>query len=551
MSFAISPIADIPQRPALTISVATVVWFTAGALFVALRAGAALSLPVSGPELVHLSGAWQARIGQDDDRFIPTLFQALSAGLLHLSSSEMPARWLAVAASAAVPVALYRLRPALSEGGALVALALLAIDPAGILFGATASAMAFDTAIATWLLVAVVERWRRPAPLVVLGFLAASAGALALPLALAWFVLRLLNRQGTARGRAIPSSQTLAVAAGALAALVLASFGFGAGWQGLTIPAVRLVAASSEQRWAGPPAYDLAFLYLLPLVAGGLASLAAGALRGRRREADTSERLLVGWVTVALAWTVLTLGDHSPLPLAGATLPLALLSGPAIVRGLSAAGRADWSLARFTIPLALVFFTLAGAIVLDWAKLERTGSGSEVFRVFVFGLGGAALLGFLVASRATLATLVPLGVVAGLIWLAPGTAGVVTGGASEPLLTPLSPRQARDLRAFALEARAAGGPIVIHPSLYPEATWPFRDSGELVVSTAAIANASIIIWPADSPPPDGFRAVDGKWALTRELRTPTADLLDYLHWLVERNTLAARPGRVAVYMRSP
>ena len=80
-------------------------------------------------------------------------------------------------------------------------------------------------------------------------------------------------------------------------------------------------------------------------------------------------------------------------------------------------------------------------------------------------------------------------------------------------------------------------------------TWPFRDSGVLLVSSRVPDTAEFVVWPLDAPPPVGFVVLAGDWALTETIRTPTADLLDYLHWLLDRNTLAARPDQIAVYTR--
>ena len=68
-------IAEVPN-PRGTVSVGALAWLLVGAIFVALRIGTAFEAPVGGAELVHLSGAWQARMGADDARYIPTLFQA-------------------------------------------------------------------------------------------------------------------------------------------------------------------------------------------------------------------------------------------------------------------------------------------------------------------------------------------------------------------------------------------------------------------------------------------------------------------------------------------
>jgi len=147
--------AEAAQGEGVSISLSTVAWVAAGLVFVLLRVGPTWRAPVAGPELLHLAGAWQAREGIGDARFVPTLFQALASVLLRLSSSEVPARLLALLATATIPGALYVLRPQLGNVGALLALCFLTLDGPGIALGTSASAMGFDLAVAAWLFVAL------------------------------------------------------------------------------------------------------------------------------------------------------------------------------------------------------------------------------------------------------------------------------------------------------------------------------------------------------------------------------------------------------------
>ena len=146
------------MRPATReVSVGTLLWLGLGALFVFTRLAGMMSIPVGGAELDALSGAWQAHDGHSDSRYIPTLFQGVTALSFSFTTSETPARVLALLASLSLPVALYRLRLTFGEVAMLGALLVLALDPAAILFGSTASASGFDIAVALWLLVLANE----------------------------------------------------------------------------------------------------------------------------------------------------------------------------------------------------------------------------------------------------------------------------------------------------------------------------------------------------------------------------------------------------------
>ena len=51
------------------VSLGTLLWILAGALFIGVRLAGLLSIPVGGVELDSLSGAWQAHAGNGDSRF--------------------------------------------------------------------------------------------------------------------------------------------------------------------------------------------------------------------------------------------------------------------------------------------------------------------------------------------------------------------------------------------------------------------------------------------------------------------------------------------------
>ena len=529
----------------ITISVGALAWVVAAAVFVLLRLAFAWDAPVGGFELAGLSGAWQARIGESDARFVPTLFQALTAALLYVSSSELPARILALVATCSIPAAIYLLRPRLGEAGAILTLLLLAVDAPAIALGASGSAMGFDLPLALWLFVAY-SRGDLPDWLWAAGaFALATAGPLPLPLIAAMVAVSALNRRYPTR------NQALALGGGAALGIALASFRFGLGWDGLRVPPFVLFNAGFEEAWSSGTAFDLSLLYGAPILAAGMAAAGVVCYRAYRIGAASPETLvLLGWALIALLWLFASSQSRNPLPLIALTLPLALLAGPALAEAAGALGRADWQIARFLVPGAIFAASLAVAQSLRWARADKVGDASE--RILVAGLLVMAIsaLGYVAANRKALPTLLIPAVVAAIFPLVSGTFGVALSSPHEALPSPLSPSQARELRGIALETvRENPGLLVVHPSFEQDITWPFRDSGTLIVSSRLPENAAILIWPKTAPRPEGFNAVEGDWNLLQSPELPTDSPLNYLRWFTNRNSLAINATAASVYVR--
>lgn len=519
------------------VSVATLAWLAGAALFVGLRGVAAFRLPVFGAEIDHLSGAWFAAIGVDDDRYVPTLFQAITAGLLRADDSELWPRLIAVAGSATIPAALYLLRPRLGEVGAWGALVLLGLNPLSIAMSSTANAMALDETVAAWLAVLFLRGWWNPATSAFAGFVVALSGFAPL------LVVAAAASSHRSAWRALPWARLVAGAAGAAAGLVAASARFGLGMDELVVPPFDLLAAGSERGWATATSGELVILYVMPI----LVAAAAGAALAVGGRAPVHPVALWAWTALALGWWLFSLGTTSPAPAAALSLPAALVGGPVFACIRRPGQAADLRLGLSALAAMVVFWILAGAIVADWARLERSGPAGEQALVALFlAAATLAVVGIVYARSAAL--LVPLAVAAGLLWLVPGTMRITTG-AAEPLTSPLSPDGARILRGIALAA-AGDGFIVVHPDLEEAVAWPFRDSGTLLIASRVPPTASVLLWPASAPAPEGFLPLAGDWALTRTIRTPVADLLDYLHWMLDRNTLAPVPERIAIYTRA-
>ena len=533
------------------VSVAAIAWVLVVVLFVLLRVGLVWRAPVGGAELAHLSGAWQARIGVEDSRYVPTLFQAVTALTLGWTESEAPARALAFAGTLTIPLALFMLRRPLGEGGALLALLLLALDPAGIVLGVTATAAAWDAAIAVWLVVALLASRPPPWGWLLLAFLVTTAGPLTLPVVLAAVVIAAI------RGERPTTEALVWGAVGAVLGVLLTSLQFGVGADGIRIAPLLLFVAGFEEPWSTLTVAQLAALYGMPLLVGGAA---AGLwlvvhLRAQRRFPTPAAALALGMAGLSLIWFLLALPTTSPFPLAAATFFSSLLLGPALARTASYLMTARWRRQDYLLLLALGLAALALFVLSDWAREGRLGGADERLLVAIpvfFGLIAVSFLALalLSAYREELPlALIPVLAAGGLLLLA-GASGIALSAAGEPLPGPVSPASARSIRDVALDATASRGSAVIHARYRDELAWPFRGSPAFVLSGQVPAGAGVAIWPADIAPPEGFVPLEGRWVIERSIRGPDG-FLEVVRWFTERNSLEQHLEIVAIYVRSP
>lgn len=543
-----------PSSPAgrwPTLSVGAIAWAVVVVLFILLRVGVIWRAPVGGAELAHLSGAWQAQIGIADERYVPTFYQAVSALTLGWSESEVPARSLAFAATLSIPLGLFLLRRTLGEGGALLTLLLLALDPAGIILGVTATASAWDSAIAVWLVVALVASRPPPWGWTLIAFLVATSGPLTLPL--------VFGAVGVAAWRrALPDSEALIWGLlGTALGLFLTTLQFGLGAAGLRIAPIQLFVAGFDEPWSTLTVAQLAPLYGLPLLAGGAVAAAwmVIRLRARGRVPTPPEALLLTATGLGFAWFLLALPTTSPFPLAAATFYASFILGPALVRVAGLLMTADWRPHAYLLAIAFGLIAIGFFVLSDWGREGRIGSADERVLVAIpvfFGLMALSVLALALVSslREELPlALVPTLVGGGLLLLA-GASGVSLSAAGEPLPGPVSPSTARAIRDVALDASTSRGQIVIHERYRGQLTWAFRASPELVLTSEVPLDAGVVIWPVEEPPPEGFIALEGRWVLERSLAGPTS-VLEAIHWFGERNSLPEQLDLVAIYVRRP
>ncbi len=531
---------------AITVSIQAVAWIGATALFLLLRLGPIWQMRVGGFELVHLSGAWTARTGHPDDRFAPTLFQALTTLSLHWTTSEVPARILAFAACATIPAALYLLRTKLGHGGALIALVVLALDGPTINLGASASAMGFDLPIAIWLFVLLMGAPLPAWAWAVVGFTVATAGPLLLPLVAGFGAVALFER------RYPPQAELVAAAVGVAAGILAASARFGLGFDGLRVPPFDLFAAGFDERWASLPALKVALIYSAPIIVGGAAVAAVAFFRWYRwAEVEEMELQLLAWAALAAAWLAAGATANNPVPVVALVLPMALLLGPGLARAAAAMLEADWYYARVLVPIGLALLAIVTAVVVQWARDGHPGDAGEKLAVGGFTILALAIGAILAANRDSLATLLPAALLLGLLPVVSGATGVALSSQHDLLASPFSPPQARELRDIALQTVAdTGGLVVVHPQFEDDITWAFRGSGQIVVASQVPLQATVVLWPADLPPPAGTAVLEGDWNVLREATPPSGGFLRYLRWFTDRNSLDIKRVPVAVYIRA-
>lgn len=539
-----------PGPVGLVLSVSSIAWAIAAALFVLLRLGTIWHAPVAGAELLQLSGAWQARVGVTGDHFAPTLFQALTTLLLHISSSAAPARTVAFAVTATIPLALFLLRRRLGEAGALLALIILAFDGPSITLGTSASAMGFDLAITVWLFVAMDCDARgshlRPWLLAIIGFLATTSGPLVLPLVAGWAAVRLARAD-------YPRPAAVAwCAGGVLVGVLAATTQFGLGVDGLRVPPCILFAQGYDQAWSTATAFEMTLLYGLPVLVAGVAS--AVVLVNRmyiERAFRPRTLLLLAWTGFALLWLASSANAHTAVPLVALTTPLALLVAPMAAEAISAMVQADWRHARYLLPFSAFTALLALAVGLKWAHADAVGPADQKLLVFGLAIISVASLALLASQRDSWPTLTAAALAVAAVPFLSGGLGIGLSAGSEPSPSPYLTGQAHELRGIALQTAAAQhGTVVVHPDLQDAVTWPFRDSGTIIVASRVPSDAAIVLWPASLPAPSGYTPLTGDWALIGQTSPPTADFLTYLRWIASRGTIKNTSEPITVYLRA-
>jgi hypothetical protein len=268
------------------------------------------------------------------------------------------------------------------------------------------------------------------------------------------------------------------------------------------------------------------------------------------RHAEPLVLVLLIWASISFLWFIAAAGSHSTLPVLAVTMPLILLLGPAAAWALSEMQGAHWRISGPVLGGAGFLAAVAVYVMLDWARLDRTGETAEVLAVIGMFVLVAAGLGYLAANRRTAPSLVVAALVIAVFPVVSSSFGIALSALQEPVPSPVLSRQVDQLRFTAREmSETAGGRIVVHPSLAADATWPLRDI-EFASSALPDEDTAFVLWPIDLPAPAGMVPVDGSWALTGIIEPPTSGFLRYLRWFTNRNILGVVHEPVAVYGRA-
>ena len=542
-------VADPPLHiaPVFSFTLGHALWIAAAVLFAALRLGPTWQAPLGGPELLHLAGSWQASIGLEDGRYIPTFFQFLSSVLLRFSDSEVPVRVLAYLATLSIPLALYRTRRVIGGPAALLALAVLAIR------------RGHDLPWRERVRIGIRRRHRRVAVRVrdskaacswgalgILGFLCATSGPIVLPIVFAILLLAIIRREKPERPALVE------LIAGAVFGILVTSVAYGTGPIGLRVAPISLFFDSFEQNWSTLTTGQFLAAYSGAILLGALATAAYFGRRAAKGIAlERWEVLLLAWFAVSSGWAVASMQTHSTAAATAFALPAVLLIGVALARALPAMVAADWWLARYVIPAAAAAALVATNYAIDWARVDRIGSGGEQALVILLSVAATVSLFILVYDRRSRPTLLAAALGIGILPTLSGAFGIGLSAIDEPVPSPRATIQSRQIRDLALEAIAdRPGTISVHPRLEQTITWPFRESGSIEIATSPSSGATVVIWPADLPTPEGYAPLAGTWAFEESVAAPTRDALRYLRWVTNRNTLVISPEAVNVYFKA-
>ncbi len=548
-----SVLAAPTDEPApFSVSIQTLAWIAISLLFLATHLGPVWRLPVAGAEWVHISGAWQAHAGVADSRFVPTLFQALTAATFSFSSEVEPARVLAMLATLSIPAAFWLVRERLGVAGALFAIALLAIDGPSIVSGTSASAMGFDLAVTAWLFAAFVRRPEAAWIWAALAALVAVGGPIPLPLAAAFVLIHLGSGGKFAR---IP---TIAAVVGAIGGTLVAGFVlaplFGLGVSGLQLPPFVILSKGFSEAWSVGSTGDLFLTYQVPLAVLGLAGVALSYDDLRRNRLRSERALPAAWLGLSLLWFAVSFNSHNPAPLVSVALAAAVCAGPFVAHAFDQLFEADWTWARWLLPAAALLLLISAGNIADWARADHVSPLDTELAVLLCLGGAATAMGWLAISRTSAPTLLAPLLAVGALWMVATNLGAAIGVGNEPLVGPETSGQADELRAVALATIADhGGQVIVHPDFANDVTWAFRDSTTLVIASRVPPDASFVIWPATLAKPAGddkLTRLDGTWSLRQATPSPATTLLKYFHWLLDRNIILPVHPAIAVYIRT-
>lgn len=478
-------------QPDITIAVEPALWtlvIAVAALFRLLDLGVR---PLRPDEGMHARAALDFSTGIVTPDWLGDLTSGLTVLIFRLAGdSDVTARLApALLGVAAVGCcALYR--PLIGRGAALIGGLLIALSPVAVAgarsFGPEAAALPLALLMPplVWRIFLAGQRRYLPLFALVVG-LGLGTGALVPAVGvvvLAWLAVELGWLDAPASSATSPAEPwnrrvLLFAAVAVLPGLLLAATRYGAGFDRVTLSAVRawetpLPVVAPHQPWTWAPLVLAAYEPLIAVL--GLAG-AVVALRRWMRPTAFGDRLLLLWAGIGLGINLFWLrSDPSYLLLT--TIPLAMLAGVATAAG------SRFLIAANVRRLALVFIPLVAALgfalvmLVEWGNLQRipVDEAGSVALVLLGGIAATAVLVWLLRVPIVAALMLPAWFLFGALMLH-ATANVAFDDGSEFLLGRRSLAEVAAVERGLDRVSDPTETVAIERRLWPALAWLLRE----------------------------------------------------------------------------
>jgi uncharacterized protein (TIGR03663 family) len=540
--------------PALSVSLATIIWLAIIAAAAALRLARLDHLPLTIDESVRAFAAWQMSQGDTPAGWPGDMTASLTAHLFSIfNSSDLLARLLPALAGSALVALLWPLSRYVG-GAALAAAGLLAFSPLLVHLSRSNLPYSVGAFLSLIMVLSLFAYLRTQRPLYFFALvlsLGLALGSDPVSTSTALIVIAFLtyeigwrrSQDVLAAAEPIRRSPALLISGllFLLGALELGVTRFGTSVDRLSLPGLRqwvdmFALPRDGLPWHFHPGVLMSYEALL-LLLGGAAYLwlLSRWIISRGRDVSLFQRFLFFWASgAAIIIAITTRREAGQLVLL--LLPLALLAGSWLER---IAAEADSTSLGRAAPCLVPVLALAGYIALvltQWARAGAVGSTGERIGV-IFALAGAIALIWIVwntLGRQTAAGSLALVLVLLAIPAIHGSTSVMYGRGSEFLAD-----ERIDPRVFQLQERLATiegetpGPIAVHESLLPALGWYLRDVNGVVFAPSPAGDAVAIVSPPGESAPSGYRRHEA-WPIAEGWLPHSVDPLDWWRWLVYR-----------------
>lgn len=540
--------------PALSVSLATIVWLIVIAVAAALRLARLDHLPLSIDESVRSFAAWQTSQGDTPASWPGDMTSSLTAYLFSIfDSSDFLARLLPALAGSAL-VALFWPLSRYAGGAALAAAGLLAFSPLLVHLSRSSLPYSVGAFLSITMVLSLFAYLRTQRPLyffVLILSLGLALGSDPVSISTALILVAfLIYESGWRRSQDVlaavePIRRSPALLISGLlfflGALELGVTHFGTSIDRLSLAGLRqwvdmFALPRDGLPWHFHPGMLMSYEALL-LLLGGAAylRLLSRWIISRGQDVSLFQRFLFFWASgAALIIAITTRREAGQLVLL--ILPLALLAGGWLERIVTEASPA--SLGRAAPYLAAVL-ALAGYMALvftQWARAGAVGSTGERVGV-IFALAAAIALIWITwntLGRQAVASSLALALVLLAILAIHGSMSVMYGRGNEFVTA-----ERIDPRVFQLQERLATieaetpGPIAVHDSFLPALGWYLRDVNGVVFAPSPVVDAVAIVAPPGESAPSGYRWQEA-WPIAEGWLPHSVDPLDWWRWLIYR-----------------